>query len=242
MFTGAKAAYPLLELRRFAGAPSSAGSALTATGSALTATDGARFRFPGDETDDFFDKGNCEGSSFSPSASSASSASRGDDDEKKVADEEIVASSRAALENALDAADAFFALETAAFTTHGDDDSNPNRSDFEASRFDAKRRLSAARRARRELADAADAFFALVREEEEDDEDFFSDADRGDDATLGDERDTSHREMDGARASALVLELEDRVAELERDLAECARGEKGSGGAGGSRFSGRVEL
>ena len=55
LFTDAYAAYPLLELRRFAGAPSSAGSVLTTTGSALTATDGVRFRFPGDETDEFFD-------------------------------------------------------------------------------------------------------------------------------------------------------------------------------------------
>ena len=98
--------------------------------------------------------------------------------------------------------------------------------------FDAKRQLSATRRLRRELADAADAFFgtsafSFVGEDEEEEEDVSSDRERDRDR---DARAGRSRETDDARA--LVLELEDRVAELERDLEACRRGE----------FSARVEL
>jgi hypothetical protein len=100
--------------------------------------------------------------------------------------------------------------------------------------FDAKRQLSVTRRLRRELADAADAFFgkndfSLEDEDEEEEEDVEArDRERAEyDARVG-----RSRETDDARA--LVLELEDRIAELERDLEACRRGERA--------FGERVEL
>ena len=100
--------------------------------------------------------------------------------------------------------------------------------------FDAKRTLSVTRRLRRELADAADAFFgksdfSLEDEDEEEEEDVEArDHERAEyDARVG-----RSRETDDARA--LVLELEDRIAELERDLEACRRGERA--------FGERVEL
>ena len=100
--------------------------------------------------------------------------------------------------------------------------------------FDAKRQLSVTRRLRRELADAADAFFgksdfSLEDEDEEEEEDVEArDHERAEyDARVG-----RSRETDDARA--LVLELEDRIAELERDLEACRRGERA--------FGERVEL
>ena len=100
--------------------------------------------------------------------------------------------------------------------------------------FDAKRTLSVTRRLRRELADAADAFFgkndfSLEDEDEEEEEDVEArDRERAEyDARVG-----RSRETDDARA--LVLELEDRIAELERDLEACRRGERA--------FGERVEL
>mgnify|MGYP006416213695 CR=1 FL=1 len=100
--------------------------------------------------------------------------------------------------------------------------------------FDAKRTLSVTRRLRRELADAADAFFgkndfSLEDEDEEEEDVEARDRDAFD---QGSARVGRSRETDDARA--LVLELEDRIAELERDLEACRRGERA--------FGERVEL
>jgi hypothetical protein len=91
------------------------------------------------------------------------------------------------------------------------------------------------RRLRRELADAADAFFgkndfSLEDEDEEEEEDV--EARDRDAFDQGSARVGRSRETDDARA--LVLELEDRIAELERDLEACRRGERA--------FGERVEL
>ena len=146
---------------------------------------------------------------------------------------------RSALTKALDAADdalVFFSatdpssenvFEVALDRAHFEHDASTKNN----TAFDAKRQLSATRRLRRELADAADAFFgtsafSFVGEDEEEEEDVRErDRERDRDARAG-----RLRETDDARA--LVLELEDRVAELERDLEACRRGE----------FSARVEL
>jgi hypothetical protein len=90
------------------------------------------------------------------------------------------------------------------------------------------------RRLRRELADAADAFFgpsdfSLEDEDEEEEDVEARDRDAFD---QGSARVGRSRETDDARA--LVLELEDRIAELERDLEACMRGERA--------FAERVEL
>jgi hypothetical protein len=90
------------------------------------------------------------------------------------------------------------------------------------------------RRLRRELADAADAFFgkndfSLEDEDEEEEDVEARDRDAFD---QGSARVGRSRETDDARA--LVLELEDRIAELERDLEACRRGERA--------FGERVEL
>ena len=149
---------------------------------------------------------------------------------------------RSALTKALDAADValvFFSatdpssensFEVALDRAHFEHDASTRQKNNTA--FDAKRQLSATRRLRRELADAADAFFgtsafSFVGEDEEEEEDVSSDRERDRDR---DARAGRSRETDDARA--LVLELEDRVAELERDLEACRRGE----------FSARVEL
>ena len=76
--------------------------------------------------------------------------------------------------------------------------------------------------------DAADAFFERVREDEEDEEE------RNPIKKNGHSSSDGESEADAAR---LVLELEDRVAELERDLDACRRGAKGDDGG-----TARVEL
>ena len=147
-------------------------------------------------------------------------ASRGDEARERADEGEDVAALRLALEKALDAADDALAATFLA-ETDSSDSSHPESS----SAFDAKRRVSATRRLRRELVDAADAFFERVREDEEDEEErnpnVFSSSD-------------GESEADAAK---LVLELEDRVAELERDLDACRRGAKGDDGG-----TARVEL
>ena len=143
---------------------------------------------------------------------------------RERADEgEDVAVLRLALEKALDAADDALAATFLA-ETDSSDSSHPESS----SAFDAKRRVSATRRLRRELVDAADAFFERVREDEEDEEE------------RNPIKNNGHSSSDGeseADAARLVLELEDRVAELERDLDACRRGAKGDDGG-----TARVEL
>jgi hypothetical protein len=149
----------------------------------------------------------------------ATRASRGDEARERADEGEDVAALRLALEKALDAADDALAATFLA-ETDSSDSSHPESS----SAFDAKRRVSATRRLRRELVDAADAFFERVREDEEDEEERNPIKNNG----------HSSSEADAAR---LVLELEDRVAELERDLDACRRGAKGDDGG-----TARVEL
>ena len=129
---------------------------------------------------------------------------------------EDVAATRFALEKALDAAD-----DALAATFFPDSDSNDSN---DSSAFDAKRRVSATRRLRRELVDAADAFFERVREDEEDEEEKNPNVSSSSDALSSE-----------ADAAKLVLELEDRVAELERDLDACRRGAKGGNDGGTAR-------
>ena len=153
----------------------------------------------------------------------ATRASRGDEARERADEGEDVAALRLALEKALDAADDALAATFLAETDSGDS-SHPESS----SAFDAKRRVSATRRLRRELVDAADAFFERVREDEEDEEE------RNPIKKNGHSSSDGESEADAAR---LVLELEDRVAELERDLDACRRGAKGDDGG-----TARVEL
>ena len=153
----------------------------------------------------------------------ATRASRGDEARERADEGEDVAALRLALEKALDAADDALAATFLA-ETDSSDSSHPESS----SAFDAKRRVSATRRLRRELVDAADAFFERVREDEEDEEE------------RNPIKNNGHSSSDGeseADAARLVLELEDRVAELERDLDACRRGAKGDDGG-----TARVEL
>jgi hypothetical protein len=154
----------------------------------------------------------------------ATRASQGDEARERADEGGDVAALRFALEKALDAADD--ALAATFFPDSNDsNDSNDSSHPESSSAFDAKRRVSATRRLRRELVDAADAFFERVREDEEDEEErnpnVFSSSD-------------GESEADAAK---LVLELEDRVAELERDLDACRRGAKGDDGG-----TARVEL
>ena len=135
---------------------------------------------------------------------------------------EDVAATRFALEKALDAADD--ALAATFFPDSDSNDSNDSNDSESSSAFDAKRRVSATRRLRRELVDAADAFFERVREDEEDEEEKNPNVSSSSDALSSE-----------ADAAKLVLELEDRVAELERDLDACRRGAKGGNDGGTAR-------
>ena len=146
----------------------------------------------------------------------ATRASRGDEAR------EDVAATRFALEKALDAADD--ALAATFFPDSDSNDSNDSNDSESSSAFDAKRRVSATRRLRRELVDAADAFFERVREDEEDEEEKNPNVSSSSDALSSE-----------ADAAKLVLELEDRVAELERDLDACRRGAKGGNDGGTAR-------
>ena len=136
---------------------------------------------------------------------------------------EDVAATRFALEKALDAADD--ALAATFFPDSDSNDSNDSNDSESSSAFDAKRRVSATRRLRRELVDAADAFFERVREDEEDEEEKNPNVSSSSDGEKSSEAD----------AAKLVLELEDRVAELERDLDACRRGAKGGNDGGTAR-------
>ena len=104
-----------------------------------------------------------------------------------------------------------------------------------SSAFDAKRRVSPRQSAAApELVDAAHAFFERVREDEE-----------GSEEERNPIKKNGHSSSDGeseADAARLVLELEDRVAELERDLDACRRGAKGDdGGTDAGRALSKIE-